>query len=305
MMDQKLNLIKALALVACLMYSLSAVAIEAYAKYTSTDKTLAFYYDDLKSTRPGKTYSLNTGTYSPGWQFDGNNISITQVVFDPSFADARPVSAYCWFSWMINLQSITGIQYLNTSNMTTMHWMFQGCKVLTSLDVSGFVTDKVNNMDGMFAYCPFTTLDVSNFNTAKVTVMSFMFSYCPNLTTIYVGSGWSTKAVAESLEMFINSPNLRGCQGTTYDANHIDVAYAHIDGGPSNPGYFTGKFDYIPGDVNGDGQVKIADVTALINYLLSGEASAINLDAADVNGDGQVKIADVTALINYLLSGSL
>ena len=291
-------------LVACLLGSLGAEAVEAYANYTSSNKTLTFYYDDLKSSRTGKKYSLNTGTSSPGWQFDGNNISITQVVFDPSFAEARPVSAYCWFSWMVNLESITGIQYLNTSNVTTMHWMFQGCKVLTSLDVSGFVTDNVNNMDGMFAYCPLTSLDVSNFNTSKVNNMSFMFSYCSNLTTIYVGDGWSTTAVTQSQEMFNNSPNLRGSQGTTYDANHIDVAYAHIDGGPSNPGYFTEKPTFILGDVDDDGQVKIADVTALINYLLSGDASTINLQAADVDGDGQVKIADVTALINYLLTGN-
>ena len=65
---------------------------------------------------------------------------------------------------------------------------------------------------------------------------------------------------------------------------------------------------YVPsftrGDVDGDGQVKISDVTALINYLLSGDASAINLQAADCDQDGNVKISDVTSLINYLLSGS-
>lgn len=302
-MERKILLLS-FALVAYLLGSLGAKAAEAYANYTSSNKTLTFYNDDLKSSRSGKTYSLNTGTYSPGWQFDGNNVSITHVVFDPSFAEARPVSAYCWFSWMVNLQSITGIQHLNTSNMTTMHWMFQGCKALTSLDVSGFVTDNVNNMDGMFAYFPLTSLDVSNFNTSKVKDMSFMFSYCTNLTTIYVGDGWSTSAVTQSLEMFIKSPNLKGGQGTTYDANHIDAAYAHIDGGPSNPGYFTKKSTVIQGDVNNDGNVNISDVTALINYILSGDATAINLQAADFNQNGKVNITDITDLINYLLSGS-
>ena len=57
------------------------------------------------------------------------------------------------------------------------------------------------------------------------------------------------------------------------------------------------------GDVNNDGQVNINDVTALINYLLSGDASAINLQAADCDQNGKVGIGDVTALINYLLSG--
>ena len=57
------------------------------------------------------------------------------------------------------------------------------------------------------------------------------------------------------------------------------------------------------GDADGSGDVKIADVTALINYLLSGDASLVNVQNADCDQSGDVKIADVTALINYLLSG--
>ena len=57
------------------------------------------------------------------------------------------------------------------------------------------------------------------------------------------------------------------------------------------------------GDVNSDGYVKINDVTALVDYLLSGDASAVNVAKADTNNDGKVSIADVTTLINYLLSG--
>ena len=58
------------------------------------------------------------------------------------------------------------------------------------------------------------------------------------------------------------------------------------------------------GDVNGDGSVTIADVTALIDYLLSGNATGVNVGAADCNNDTHVTIADVTALIDYLLSGN-
>lgn len=58
------------------------------------------------------------------------------------------------------------------------------------------------------------------------------------------------------------------------------------------------------GDVNGDGKVAIDDVTTLIDYLLSGDATGINLDNADVNGEGGITIADVTALIDILLSGN-
>ena len=50
--------------------------------------------------------------------------------------------------------------------------------------------------------------------------------------------------------------------------------------------------------------MSIGDVTALIDYLLSGDASGINLSNADCNQDNGVSIGDVTALIDYLLSGS-
>ena len=61
----------------------------------------------------------------------------------------------------------------------------------------------------------------------------------------------------------------------------------------------------LKGDVNIDGRVNIADVTALINCILSGRADGFNLWAADMNDDGNINIADVTALISYILSGSL
>ena len=57
------------------------------------------------------------------------------------------------------------------------------------------------------------------------------------------------------------------------------------------------------GDVNCDGFVTISDVTALIDYLLSGNAAAINVHNADTNLSGNVSIGDITILINYLLSG--
>ena len=56
------------------------------------------------------------------------------------------------------------------------------------------------------------------------------------------------------------------------------------------------------GDINGDGKVNITDVTALINFLLSGGVEPSN-GVADVNADGTINISDVTALINHLLSG--
>ena len=84
-----------------------------------------------------------------------------------------------------------------------------------------------------------TSLDLSSFNTSQVTNMTIMFNSCSNLRTIYVGSGWSTAAVTSSGYMFTDCASLVGGKGTTYDASHVDKTYAHIDGGTSNPGYFT------------------------------------------------------------------
>ena len=54
-----------------------------------------------------------------------------------------------------------------------------------------------------------------------------------------------------------------------------------------------------------DGKVNIADVTDLINYLLSDNAEGLNLWAADVDASGNINISDVTTLINNLLSGQI
>lgn len=57
----------------------------------------------------------------------------------------------------------------------------------------------------------------------------------------------------------------------------------------------------LPGDVNGDGEVNVADVNMLINMILSGDSQGT--DSGDINGDGEVTIADVNALIDIILNG--
>ena len=279
---------------------------EAYACYTSSNTTLTFYYDNQRSSRTGTTYDLNTGGYDVAWDTDGTRTNVTKVVFDPSFADARPTTTCDWFYGMTNLQSITGMEYLNTSEVIYMNWMFYNCNKLTSLDVSHFNTSKVIYMNQMFKKCTgLTSLDLSSFNTSQVIFMTYMFDGCTNLRTIYVGNGWSTAAVTGSTEMFNYCTSLVGGQGTTWNSsNPTDKTYAHIDGGTSNPGYFTAKNAGLRGDVNNDQNVDINDVTALINYVLSGNAAGVNMTNANCDLQGNVDINDVTALINFVLKGA-
>lgn len=107
---------------------------------------------------------------------------ITKVVIDASMANARPTSCRQWFYQLTNLTSITGLNYLNTSECTSMRAMFSGCTNLTSIDLSKFNTEKVSNMSSMFYGCEkLTSIDLSKFNTAKVTTMAYMFQNCKSI----------------------------------------------------------------------------------------------------------------------------
>ena len=216
-----------------------AIEPEAYAVLSEENTKLTFYYDNQKESRGGMGVGPFAGASERGW--DSQSFTITSVVFDSSFANDTTLTSTAW--WFYNchgLTTISGISYLNTANVTDMIYMFHGCFGLTSLDVSHFNTANVTNMHSMFMNCSgLTTLDLSSFNTANVTDMRQLFSGCSNLTTIYAGNGWNTEKIIDGSEMFAGCTVLVGGAGTTFDTDHTDASYAHIDGGESSPGYFT------------------------------------------------------------------
>ena len=309
--------------------------VAAYAVVSTDKTTLSFYYDDQWSSREGTVYGMNTGDDRPGW-VDGtypSNPNYTKVIFDASFAAARPTSCYEWFAGFENLTTITGLEYLNTSEVTNMSrmflecsslttldltncntanvtemvemffgcanlisldvtnfntenvivmyrmftacrslntldvtkfntanvmhmgFMFANCNSLNTLDLTNFNTAKVADMRYMFYYCEsLTTLDLTSFNTSKVEDMEYMFSRCSHLTTLLVDeSNWKTDKVTSSSEMFEFCYGLIGNKGTTYNSSKIDVEYAHIDEGVSNPGYLTtGKYKIFYNGIDDD-----------------------------------------------------
>ena len=153
----------------------------AYAEFDEGTGTLTFRRG---VSMPTGAYELNVGINYPGWYYTQKE-KIKTVVFDASFANARPTSCYYWFSGYNNLTEIKGIENLNTENVTNMSYMFVKCKALTSLNLSNFNTEKVTDMQGMFKECSdLTSLDLSNFNTEKVTDMRGMFWECSNLTSL-------------------------------------------------------------------------------------------------------------------------
>ena len=177
--------------------------------------------------------------------FDTSNVTLMDFMFAYSQATTLDVSKLNtsivknMSHMFIDSQATTlDVSNFNTSNVTNMSYMFYYSQA-TTLDVSNFDTSKVTNMSYMFSGSKATTLDLNNFDTSKVTDMSYMFNRATNLKTIYSSDKFNTDNVTTSTNMFLSSTNLVGGSGTKYNSSHIDKTYARIDGGTSNPGYFT------------------------------------------------------------------
>ena len=200
----------------------------AYAEFEKSTGTLTFKC----GPKPAGAYDLNEGEKLPGWYAQRDKIKT--VVFDASFANARPTSCCYWFCFCSNLTTIEGIEYLNTEKVTNMKDMFYRCSALTSLNLSNFNTAGVKDMYGMFCVCSaLTSLDLSNFNTANVTDMSNMFERCSALTTIFVSDKFVTDHVTNNSNMFSGCNKLIGA--IEYAGNNTNNKdYANYE-----TGYFT------------------------------------------------------------------
>ena len=178
------------------------------------------HFDTSKVTNMNVMFGNSQATTIDVSHFDTSNVTNMQGMFQHSQATIIDVSNF------------------DTSNVTNMQCMFCDSKAAT-LDLSHFDTSNVTNMQGMFWKSQATTLDVSHFDTSNVTNMEVMFAYMPNLKTIYASSKFVTTSVTSSTSMFEKSTNLVGGAGTKYNKSYLDKKYARIDGGRSNPGYFT------------------------------------------------------------------
>ena len=206
--------------------SYASLLYPAYAVFEGSTGTLTF---KCSPSKPEGAYDLNEGENYSDWFYKRS--VITKVVFDASFANARPTSCYMWFDGCSNLTIIEGIEYFNTENVTTMRYMFDSCESLKSLDLTNFNTENVTDMYYMFAYCKsLESLDLTNFNTAKVTNMAGMFQSCYALKTIYASDKFVTGQVTESTCMFSDCLKLKD-----YTSSKEDHTYANC--GPT--GYFT------------------------------------------------------------------
>ena len=223
----KKHLLSLLVALVATVSSLPMAAQEAYAVFTEANSTLTFYYDNLRSTRPGTSYDVPTKAATPGWT--GTKTApydkIKHAVFDGSFANYRPTFTYSWFQRCVNLQDIKDIRNLNTENVISMKYMFMSCSSLTSLDLANFNTENVTDMCGMFDNCSsLKSLDLTNFNTEKVTDMGSMFDNCSSLASLNL-TNFNTAKVTDMSRMFCNCSSLKSLNLTNFNtANVTDMS---------------------------------------------------------------------------------
>ena len=250
-----------------LTFSAYATTVGERAAYAVVEKneeekpvSVTFYYDDQKANRGGENISIVDITdgstekevWNPMWKNNPSgeqNVTLTNVTFDKSFKDFNGLtSLYCWFACCTNLVSITGLEYVNTSNVATIKRLFYNCQALTSIDVSNFNTSKVTDMSAMFYHCltlsninvsnfntekvtnmsslfngctQLTNLDLSNFNTANVKDMSAMFFSCGQLKTLTLGENFKTAAVTNMGHMFYHCDMLEEIDLSTFDTSKV------------------------------------------------------------------------------------
>ena len=114
------------------------------------------------------------------------------------------------------------IKYTFKSELIKADYLFSDCKLITSLDLSNFISENVINMCGMFNNCIFLKrLDLTNFETEEVFNMSRMFYNCkflPNLNLSY----FDTKNVIDMRDMFYNCGSLQKLNLSNFITNNVN-----------------------------------------------------------------------------------
>jgi surface protein len=181
---------------------ISKIEPEVYVTMNGT--ILNVWYDKQRITRKTTTCDLDEFTS------DMRNTT-KKVIIDPSVANTTIASMYNQFANMPNLESVEGLEYIHTADVS---FMFMNCTALKSIDLNGFDLSGVTSAVGMFMKCT-------------------------NLTTIYCEADYTSLAGAVSIGMFDGCTSLVGGNGTTYNSAHKDASYARPDRGTDAPGYFT------------------------------------------------------------------
>ena len=121
----------------------------------------------------------------------------------------------------------------NTSSVTTMANMFQGCMKLKSLNLSSWDISRVTTLTNMFYYClDLETLDVSTWNTSSVASYSSMFTLVED-ATIYIGDGW-TLGTSATFGSGTNLKFVNGSSSITYGDIVVSTSNLYVTEGTTS-----------------------------------------------------------------------
>ena len=180
----------------------------------STDKT-AYYYAESEKVYLNKD-SSRMFTYDWGEEKTKNIIDVDLSNFDTS----QVTSMSYMFSGMSKLTSLN-LSNFDTSKVTDMSNMFSGMSGLTNLNISNFNTSNVTDMSAMFrSMSNLTSLDLSNFDTSRVTDMSSMFYDMSNLTSLNL-SNFDTSNVTDMSSMFSSMSDLTSLNISNFNTSKV------------------------------------------------------------------------------------
>ena len=189
-----------------------------YARLDKETQTLTLYYgSNYKESDYGISYFGR-----PLWETTAERKKIKTVVFDESFKDARPKNCGGWFWLFEALTTIEHLDYLNTSEVDDMQFMFSSCTSLETLDLSSFNTEKVTNMVTMFENSKhLRSLKLpKGFIGSSVTNLKAMFRGCESLTELDL-SGSNSENVKAMEEMFYGCKALSKLDLTSFKTGQV------------------------------------------------------------------------------------
>lgn len=178
------------------------------------------------------------------------------VTIDGSFSDVPLITLKGWFRYRSRLTTINGLENLNTTNVSSINGMFEECRSLQRIDLSGMdlsnITDvanlfngcssleqvtmaerqlpKVTTMEYVFANCQvLPSVDLSAFVTEEVTSMKGLFKGCYKLSSIDL-SPLNTAMVESMEDMFRNCAKLQQLDVNTFDVGNVTHAENMFNG---------------------------------------------------------------------------
>ena len=246
----------------------------------ATTTSVVFEYNKFAT---GDRILLSTPT-SPTPIYGYLDSTVWHVTTTASAIHANPRSAKMFY----NCSKLTSIQFgdgFNTSNVTDMRGMFQGCSKLTNLNLSSFNTSNVNSMASMFKWCSgLTSLDLSSFNTSNVTDMHELFRGCNKLTSLNVSS-FNTSNVQRMDAMFYGCSGLTSLDVSNFNTYNVVLMTRTVD---TVLNYYTGY--------SGGQEVQIARNNELFRFGMFAQCSS--LTSLDLSSFNTSKVTDMRGLFD-------